>query len=168
MERVVQDMRNESTIHSSAWELTGCRSPIQTPPMVLLMGAWVITQSGRGGKVSLLSPTTPLISDPSYKLFLKTKTFPNIKCTVKYNMWNGMLNMCPCFFQNTRCGWNTWSATFSENVASCLDSSCCGHWQNKHESRRENCKSDYQQVLARAILTACLQRQRAFLEIGCF
>lgn len=92
-------MRNESTILSSAWELTGCRSPIQTHTHSH-EGAWVITQSSRGGKVSLCLPQ-PLLSVTSHTNYctrLKRSQTLSAWCREKYNTWNGMLSMCPTLF----------------------------------------------------------------------
>ncbi len=87
MERVVQDVRNESTIHS--WQ--DADHPFKhthTHPMVLLMGAWVITQSGRGGKVSLRLPP-PLLSVTSHTSYcsrLKPSRTLSAWCREKYNV----------------------------------------------------------------------------------
>lgn len=108
------------------------------------------------------SPTTPLISDLSHKLLHKTKMFPNSKCMVQGEMQH--MERYVKYVSNTLSRTRGVAETHEvpRSVRLCCPDWTFRHWQNKKESRRENRKSDYQQVFAKAITTTCLQRQRAF------
>lgn len=114
------------SLRTDRMQITNPKAHTHKHTSVLLIGEWMITQSSRGGKVSLCLPQ-PLLSVTSHTSYCtRLKTFME-----KYNTWNGMLSMCPTLFENTRCGLNTWNAMFNENGLFSLDSSYFEHWQKR-------------------------------------